>query len=143
MIGLHALALPVGRELLAVPRGAAREVVAAPALTVLPTAPACVRGLFDLRGEILPALDAGLLLGWERCVAPSHVAVLESVRGVAGIVTTGPSVAVDLPATLGPARLPATLGTAWVTGSRGTKVEANVIDVDALLALASIPLSVR
>lgn len=143
MTGLRALTLPVGRELLAVPRGAAREVVSAPALTLLPTAPTCVRGLFDLRGEILPALDAGLLLGWERCVAPSHVAVLESVRGVAGIVTTGPSAAIDLPEPLGPARLPATLGTAWVTGSRGIEVEANLLDVDALLALASIPLSAR
>jgi purine-binding chemotaxis protein CheW len=143
VIRLRALTLPFGTELLAVPGRVAREVVAATAVTPLPTAPPWVLGLFDLHGEILPALDAWLLLGKGRCEAPSHLAVVDSVRGAAGLASCGPPAMIELPDALGPAGLPATLGTARVTDAWGSEVEATVVDVEALLALACAPLGTR
>ena len=47
-----------------------REVVAAPTLTRLVTAPSIVLGLFNLRGEIVALLDTAALLGSARSVRP-------------------------------------------------------------------------
>jgi len=47
----QALLLPVGDDLYALPMAWVREVVAAPQLTRLVTAPSVVLGLFNLRGQ--------------------------------------------------------------------------------------------
>jgi len=63
MTGTHAVLLPVGADLYAVPMGWVREVVAVPPPTRLVTAPPLVLGLFNLRGQIVPLLDTAALLG--------------------------------------------------------------------------------
>ena len=63
MSGIQALLLPVEGDLYALPMDWAREVVAAPPLTRLVTAPPIVLGLFNLRGQIVPLLDTAALLG--------------------------------------------------------------------------------
>ena len=62
----RAILLPVGRNWYALPPVALQEVVADPDVTELPAAPATVRGLFNVRGQILPLLDTGAMLGLER-----------------------------------------------------------------------------
>ncbi len=54
----------VGAERFALPVAAVREVVAAPALTRIPGAPAEVRGLANVRGTLGTAVSAPLLLGF-------------------------------------------------------------------------------
>ena len=63
MSAVEAVLLPVGDELYAVPMEWVREVVAAPPITMLATAPPVVLGLFNLRGQIVPLFDTAALLG--------------------------------------------------------------------------------
>ncbi|HYN94474.1 MAG TPA: chemotaxis protein CheW [Pilimelia sp.] len=60
-----AILLPVGDELFAFDVSSVREVVMAPKVTRVPTLPPGVLGVFNLRGAVLPVLDAAAL------VAPS------------------------------------------------------------------------
>lgn len=90
MTAVHALLLPVGSDLYALPISWAREVVRAPSITPLPTAPAMVIGLFNLRGEIVPLLDTAAVLGIGQVTAIEFGVVLGSPQGPVGLATTGP-----------------------------------------------------
>jgi purine-binding chemotaxis protein CheW len=85
----QALLLPVGSDLYALPLEWAREVVAAPAVTTLVTAPTAVLGLFNLRGQIIPLLDTAALLGTGTTETPEFAVVIEADDGLAGLATTG------------------------------------------------------
>ena len=60
----RAILLPVGRNWYALPPVALQEVVADPDVTELPAAPATVRGLFNVRGQILPCWTPAPCWGW-------------------------------------------------------------------------------
>lgn len=75
--------LPSGRVAIALAR--ARRVVARPALTPLPDAPASMLGLANLRGEVVPVLDAGLLLSDEPLGLAGFVIVVDTAKGPAGL----------------------------------------------------------
>jgi chemotaxis signal transduction protein len=47
----------------AVPIARVREILATPAITPLPDAPACIEGLMALRGTLIPVLDLAGLVG--------------------------------------------------------------------------------
>jgi len=85
----QALLLPVGSDLYALPLGWAREVVAAPAVTKLVTAPAALIGLFNLRGQVIPLLDTAALLGTGTTGTPAYAIVVDAADGLAGLATTG------------------------------------------------------
>jgi chemotaxis signal transduction protein len=85
----QALLLPVGSDLYALPLEWAREVVAAPAITRLVTAPAAVLGLFNLRGQVIPLLDTAALLGTGTTETPAFAIVVDGADGLAGLATTG------------------------------------------------------
>ena len=81
---MRALLLPVGNDLYAVDMAVAREVVASPEIQPLPTAPATVVGVFNLRGEIVPVFDTAMLLGLGRGEGGRGFAVVaEEVRRLA------------------------------------------------------------
>lgn len=110
----QALLLPVGADLYALPLEWAREVVAAPAVTTLVTAPAAVLGLFNLRGQVIPLLDTAALLGTGTTPTPAYAVVVHSGHGLAGLATTGvprretlgsPVAASELPGTSGQYRV--------------------------------------
>lgn len=129
---VRALAVPVGPDLYAVPIGAVREVVKAPLLTRLPTAPGIILGLFNLRGEIVPLLDTPALLGLSRIPGWSFVAVVRSSLGPAGLAATALPEPVVLAEPVGPSESPATAGT-YAVGER----LAVLLDIEALLGGAS------
>jgi purine-binding chemotaxis protein CheW len=111
MSDLRALVMPVGADLYAVPIDWVREVVAAPALTGLVTAPPVVLGLINLRGEIVPLLDTAALLGVGTLADVAFAAVLRTPFGPAALAATG----LPEPAALGEAAGPSELfGTAGV-----------------------------
>jgi chemotaxis signal transduction protein len=89
MKGMQALLLPVGADLFALPVEWAREVVAAPVVTPLVTAPPAVMGLFNLRGQIVPLLDTAALLGTGRVETTAFAVVVSCREGIAGLATTG------------------------------------------------------
>ena len=76
-----------GQEL-ALPIADVRETLPLQPITNLFLTPAAVAGVFSLRGEIVPALDLGILLGLARTEVgdDSRIVVIEHARGTAGIV---------------------------------------------------------
>jgi purine-binding chemotaxis protein CheW len=136
---LRVLLVPVGLDLYAVPMEAVREVVRAPVLTRLPTAPARILGLFNLRGEIVPLLDTPALLGLGPIPDWLFVAVVRSSLGPAGLAATALPEPVDLSEPVGSSESPGTTGTYAVPpsirrleGRLGQRL-AVLLDVEELL----------
>jgi purine-binding chemotaxis protein CheW len=125
---LRVLLVPVGPDLYAVPMDGVRKVVRAPLLTTLPTAPALVLGLFNLRGEIVPLLDTPALMGLSRIPDWPFVAVVRSSLGLAGLAATAFPEPAALGEPVGSSESPATAGT-YAVGQR----LAVLLDVEELL----------
>ena len=107
---MQALLLPVGDDLYALPMDWVREVVAAPRLTRLVTAPSIVLGLFNLRGKIVALLDTAALLGTGTIGATAFAVVVDGPQGPAGLATTGFPQRGVLGAPAGESELPGTDG---------------------------------
>jgi purine-binding chemotaxis protein CheW len=108
---MHTVLLPVGADLYAVPIESVREVVAAPSVTRLVTAPAHVVGLINLRGEIVPLLDtAALLLGVGTVGPLSFAVVLHTPHGPVALAVTGLPERAELSVSCGTSELPGTAG---------------------------------
>jgi purine-binding chemotaxis protein CheW len=110
MIGMQVVLLPVGAEWYAVPVEWVREVVAAPSVAPLVTAPAIVLGLLNLRGQIVPLFDTAALLGVGTVRSATFAAVLQTPHGQAGLATTALPQRAVLGAATRPSELPCTNG---------------------------------
>lgn len=73
---------------LALPIADVRETLPVPPITRLFLVPACLAGVFSLRGDIVPVIDLGVLLGLAATTAggDSKIVVVEHPAGLAGIV---------------------------------------------------------
>jgi len=76
-----------GQEL-ALPIADVRETLPVPPITRVFLVPACLSGVFSLRGDIVPVIDLGVLLGLAATAAgdDSKIVVVDHAAGVAGIV---------------------------------------------------------
>jgi purine-binding chemotaxis protein CheW len=76
-----------GQEL-ALPIADVRETLPVPPITRVFLVPACLSGVFSLRGDIVPVIDLGVLLGVAATAAgdDSKIVVVDHAAGVAGIV---------------------------------------------------------
>jgi purine-binding chemotaxis protein CheW len=65
-----------------------RETVPVQPVTRVFLTPSCLAGVFSLRGEILPAIDLGVLFGMPRTEigTDSKIVVIEHAAGVAGMM---------------------------------------------------------
>ena len=131
---MDVILVPVGDDLYGVPIGWVREVLAAPPLTTLVTAPPTVLGLFNLRGEIVPLLDTSSLLGLRHSGAASFAVVLQTHLGPVGVSATAFPRRVVLDEFLGPSELGCAAGNYRV----GQQV-AVLLDVEAVLDSTTIP----
>jgi purine-binding chemotaxis protein CheW len=113
----RAILLPVGRNWFALPPVALQEVVADPDITEVPAAPATVRGLFNVRGQIVPLLDTGELLGLGSPTDSPFAVVVRSARGPAGLAVTAMPEPAELAWLVGPTRARGTVG-AYAAGER-------------------------
>lgn len=84
----RALLIAVGRDWHAVNMLVVREVVRRPLVTSLPTTPASVIGVINLRGDIVPLFDTGILLGGEPVSDHEYAVVIESTRGPFALAAT-------------------------------------------------------
>jgi purine-binding chemotaxis protein CheW len=109
--------LPVGRDWYALPPVALQEVVAGPVVTEVPTTPPTVRGLFNVRGQIVPLLDTAALLGLESTAECPYAVVVQSAHGPAGLAVTGMPEPAELAWLVGPTRARGTVG-AYAAGER-------------------------
>jgi purine-binding chemotaxis protein CheW len=123
-----ALVFPLGPEAYALPLSDVREVVAAPALTALPTAPPSVIGLVNLRGDVLPVFDAARLVGTPFPAPPVFVMVVDTPAGPAGVAASGLPRIVDLEPAVSGGQAP------WAGGVHTVAGEAvTMLDVGALI----------
>ena len=113
----RAILLPVGRDWYALPPVALQEIVAGPVVTEVPTAPATVKGLFNVRGQIVPLLDTGALLGLEPAAACPFAVVVQTAHGPAGLAVTGTPEPAELAWLVGSTRARGTVG-AYAAGQR-------------------------
>jgi purine-binding chemotaxis protein CheW len=132
--GQLALLIPVGTDTYAVSLDTVREVVVDPRVTQLPTSPPVVRGVFNVRGDIVPLLDTGLLLGLRACMEEPYAVLVETIHGTAGLVAT------DMPMTV---RLNESVGHSDIEGTTETYLVADArlavaLDVAVLLSPARI-----
>jgi chemotaxis signal transduction protein len=105
-----ALVVPVGADRYAVATRLVREVAADLRPTVLPTAPAWVIGVVNLRGEVVPLLDTAAMLGLGPMAGATFAAVVELEAGPAALAADGVPAVVDLADALGSSDLPGSLG---------------------------------
>jgi purine-binding chemotaxis protein CheW len=113
---MRAVLLPLGVDVYALPVETVRQVVASPSVTRLVTAPAVVRGLLNLRGEIVPVLDLGILLGTGPVEATPYAVVINTAHGAAGLAATGVPQHAELDPPVGSSELPGTAGTCVLDG---------------------------
>ena len=130
---MQALLLPVGDDLYAVETALVREVVAAPALTALPTAPSSVLGVFNLRGEIVPVFDLASLLGLGTTPEHSFVAVVDTTLGPAGLALTDVARTAEIGEPIAASDTPGTVATYSID-----KQLAVLIDMATLLVPAHV-----
>ena len=129
-----ALLLPVGSDTYAISLENVREVVVDPVVTQLPTAPPVVRGIFNLRGDIVPLLDTGLLLGLRAVIEEPYAVLVDTAHGVAGLVATDMPMTVRLSESVGHSDMEGTTETYLVDDER----LAVALDVGILLSPARI-----
>ena len=132
--GQLALLIPVGSDTYAVSLDTVREVVVDPRVTQVPTSPPVVRGVFNVRGDIVPLLDTGLLLGLRPVTEEPYAVLVETPHGTAGLVAT------EMPLTV---RLNESVGHSDMEGTTETSLVADVrlavaLDVPVLLSPARI-----
>jgi purine-binding chemotaxis protein CheW len=108
---VDAVVIPVGPDLYAVPVDWVRHVVRSPRATRLVSAPPCVLGLFNVRGEIVPLFDTAALLGIGTVEEVAYAVILETPHGPAALAATGFPQRVTLDAPLGESELAGTSGT--------------------------------
>jgi chemotaxis signal transduction protein len=113
----RAILLPVGRNWFALPPVALQEVVADPDVTPVPAAPATVRGLVNVRGQIVPLLDTGALLGLDPPARCPFAVVVRTAHGPAALAVTGMPEPAELSWLVGPTRARGTVG-AYAAGER-------------------------
>ena len=129
MNDLHlVVALADGRY--AVPVASVREVIRTGRLTPVPGAPPAVLGITNLRGEILPVLDTGALLGLRASASAGWTVIVEAAGQRCGLGVSELFDVVSLPLGLEPSDSPALRGSALLHGEL-----LGVVDVVPLLDL--------
>ena len=93
---MEALLIPVGDELHAVELALVREVVRAPLVAPVPGSPAWLVGLANLRGQVVPVVDSVRALGADPVGEHTHVAVVDTPKGLVAIAATGMPAPVQL-----------------------------------------------
>jgi len=125
--------LPLGADWYGVEMAGVREVVSAPVATRLPNAPSAVLGVFNLRGEIVPLFDTGMLLGLGPASSLTFAAVVETPLGPAGLAMTGSAESAVLGDPVGTSEIPG----AVAVHALGTRL-VTLLDVEALLVPARL-----
>lgn len=87
-VPLRLVCFALGQQELAFPIADVRETVPLQPITRVFLTPSCIAGVFSLRGEIVTAIELGVLLGMPASTAhdDSRIVVIETGAGTAGIL---------------------------------------------------------
>lgn len=124
---MQALLIPLGGDWYAIELATVREVLPVPPLTPAPGGPPALRGMFNLRGTVLPLLDTAALLGLA-APDPRYAVVADTADGPAGLTATGMPRTAVLGDPAGPGELPGTVARFAAEG-----VVATLLDLDELV----------
>lgn len=141
--------LSVGGETYAVPVDSVQELILLQPLTHVPAMPACIRGLMNLRGTVVPVVDLAQQLGLgETAIGPQTCAVIieassDGVRSTMGVLANDLREVVEIeserlaPAPAFGSRLPPSYvsGVARLAGQYVLVLDlAKILSADELLA---------
>jgi chemotaxis signal transduction protein len=88
-----------------------------------------VRGVFNLRGEVVPLFDTGRILGLAPVTGEPYAVLVETDHGIAGLLATGMPVTVRLHESVGHSDMEGTTET-YLVGELRLAVG---LDLEALL----------
>lgn len=128
--GLH-VRVRAGGEHYALPVSGVREIAPLARITPVPGAPAAILGVWNLRGDVIAAVDLGLLLGLGGAAEPTRIVVGEDGGVRAGLVVESVTDVGPLPEALEPADSALLSAAALIDGE-----PVGIIDIGALLAAA-------
>ena len=130
---MQALLLPLAGEWYALDLIAVREVVPMPPVRRLPGTPRMVYGVVNLRGDVVPVIDTGELLGLGRHEGARYLAVAETPDGPAGLTADDVPERVELKPPASPARLPGAVGRFAAAGRVATLLDlADLLDPERI-----------
>ncbi len=125
--------LRIAGETYLLPVGDVREVVRRGTVTWLPQAPTCVLGVCNLRGEVLPVIDAASLLGAGATAAAQSIVVVEQAGRRAGFAVDAVEGVQPLTDATQPSESPLLSGTSLLDGRLTGHVDAGRL-LDAVTA---------
>lgn len=146
--GRQHLTFVVGGELYAFQINRVKEILRFETVTRVPSAPASVRGVINLRGAVVPVVDIAVKfgLGESRTTRRSCVVIIDTeIEGeatVMGVLTDAVNEVVEIPD--GAIEPPPSFGLgsrhAFLTGmvQRGSKF-IQILDMDALISAGDVP----
>jgi purine-binding chemotaxis protein CheW len=95
----HAVGFRIGQETFALPIARVREIVRVPPIAAVPDAPACVEGVINLRGRIIPVMDLRKRFGEPAVAAPkkNRILVTEVDGRLVGLIVDAASEVLKIP----------------------------------------------
>src|ERR1700682_763691 len=107
---MRVLVMAVNSAYFAVPMETVHQVLRHPLLTRVPLSPPGLLGVVNVRGEIVPLLDTGVLTGTGAVVTPPFAVLVSGGKDMLALAAEDLPVAADFEAPVGPAPQPGELG---------------------------------
>ena len=125
---MRVLVVAVSAAYFAVPMETVFQVLRHPVLTRVPLSPPGLLGVVNVRGEIVPLLDTGVLTGTGGMITPPFAVLVSGEKEMVALAAEELPVAADFEAPVGPGTQPGELG---VYSSGGHLVV--LIDIEELV----------
>ncbi len=125
---MRVLVIAANGAFFAVPMSTVHQVLRRPLVTLVPLSPVGLIGIVNVRGEIVPLLDTGVLTGTGALAEPPFAVLVSSERDMVALAAEELPIAADFEEPLGPGTQPGELG---VYSSGGRLVV--LIDIEELV----------
>jgi len=125
---MRVLVMAVNDAFFAVPMATVHQVLRHPKVTRVPLSPAGLLGVVNVRGEIVPFLDTGVLTGTGSLEDPPFAVLVSGETEMVALATEALPIAADFEEPVGPGTQPGELG---VYSSGGRPVV--LVDIEELV----------
>jgi chemotaxis signal transduction protein len=107
---MKVLVIAVNAAFFAVPMATVHQVLRHPLVTRVPLSPAGLLGVVNVRGEIVPLLDTGVLTGTGRLTEPPFAVLVSGDKEMIALAAEELPIATDFEEPVGPGTQPGELG---------------------------------
>jgi chemotaxis signal transduction protein len=107
---MRVLVIAVNAAFFAVPMATVHQVLRHPLVTRVPLSPAGLLGVVNVRGEIVPLLDTGVLTGTGRLTEPPFAVLVSGDKEMIALAAEELPIATDFEEPVGPGTQPGELG---------------------------------